>query len=136
MDKYFVMFRRYESPYPCQSSSSVVARLHILAMIFVKISFSSMVIPSSFTSPLHFICLFSIANVILLLSVFDTRNIIWNLPGLATMLSTLTLSWQRLWSYRNQSVDLLRKSMDQFLHDNDFRHERVKPVQNKMWIIK
>ena len=48
-----------------------------------------MVIPRSFTSLLHFICLFSIANVILLLSILDLRNIIWNLPGFATMLFTL-----------------------------------------------
>ena len=48
----------------------------ILAMCFVKVSFSSVVIPRSFTSLLHFICLFSIANVILLLSIFDPKNII------------------------------------------------------------
>ena len=28
-------------------------------------------------------------------------------------------------SYRNQSIDLLCKSMDWFLYDNDLRHERV-----------
>ena len=28
-------------------------------------------------------------------------------------------------SYRNQSIDLRSKSMDWFLHDNGFRHERV-----------
>ena len=28
-------------------------------------------------------------------------------------------------SYRNQSIDLLCKSMDCFLYDNDLRHERV-----------
>ena len=38
----------------------------------------------------------------------------------------LTLSWRRPLSYRNQSIDLLRKSMDWFLHDNGPRHERVK----------
>ena len=31
-------------------------------------------------------------------------------------------------SYRNQSIDLLRKWMDWFLYDNGLRHERVKPV--------
>ena len=30
----------------------------------------------------------------------------------------LTLSWQRPVSYRNQSIDLLGKSMDWFLYDN------------------
>ena len=29
-------------------------------------------------------------------------------------------------SYRNQSIGLLCKSMDWFLYDRDFRHERVK----------
>ena len=29
-------------------------------------------------------------------------------------------------SYRNQSIDLPRKSMDRFLYDNGLRHERVK----------
>ena len=36
------------------------------------------------------------------------------------------LSWWRPLSYRNQSIDLLRKSMDWFLYDNGLRHERVK----------
>ena len=39
--------------------------------------------------------------------------------------SILTLSWRRLLSYRNQFIDLLRKSMDWFLYDNRLRHERV-----------
>ena len=43
----------------------------------------------------------------------------------------LTLSWRRLLSYRNQSIDLLRKSMDWFLYDNGLRQERVKElIQN------
>ena len=37
----------------------------------------------------------------------------------------LTLSWRRPMSYRNQSIDLLRKSMDWFLYDIDLHHERV-----------
>ena len=40
--------------------------------------------------------------------------------------STLTLSWLRSLSNRNQSIDLLRKSMDWFLCDRNSRHERVK----------
>ena len=31
-------------------------------------------------------------------------------------------------SYRNQSTDLLYKSMDWFLYDNDLRHKRVKQL--------
>ena len=38
----------------------------------------------------------------------------------------LTLSWRRPISYRNQPIDLLRKSMDWFLYDIGLRHERVK----------
>ena len=38
----------------------------------------------------------------------------------------LTLSWRRPISYWNQSIDLLRKSMDWFLYDIGLRHERVK----------
>ena len=34
--------------------------------------------------------------------------------------------WRRPFSYRNQSIYLLRKSMDWFLYDNGLRHERVK----------
>ena len=38
---------------------------------------------------------------------------------------SLTLSLQRLLSYRNQSIGLLCKSVDWFLYDRDFHHERV-----------
>ena len=31
-------------------------------------------------------------------------------------------------SYRNQSIDLVCKSMDWFLYDKDLHHERVKNV--------
>ena len=38
----------------------------------------------------------------------------------------LTFSWWTPLSYRNQSIDLPSKSMDWFLYDNSFHHERVK----------
>ena len=38
--------------------------------------------------------------------------------------SSLTLSWRRSLPYRNQSIDLLCKSMHWFLYDRDFLHER------------
>ena len=38
----------------------------------------------------------------------------------------LTLSWRKPIPFRNQSIDLLRKSMYWFLYDIGFRHERVK----------
>ena len=41
----------------------------------------------------------------------------------------LTLSWRRPLSYRNQSIDLLCKSMDWFLYDKILRHERVKFIE-------
>ena len=37
----------------------------------------------------------------------------------------LTLSWWRSLTYRNQSIDLQSKSMDWFLYDRSFRHDRV-----------
>ena len=41
------------------------------------------------------------------------------------LFQTLTLSWWRCLSYRNQSIYLLWKSIDWFLYDRDLRHERV-----------
>ena len=43
---------------------------------------------------------------------------------------SLTLSRRRPLSYRNQSTDLLRKSMGWFLYDNGLRLERVKHVRD------
>ena len=47
---------------------------------------------------------------------------------------SLSLSCRRPLSYRNQSIDLLFKSMDWFLYDNGLHHERVKVVI-KVFII-
>ena len=47
----------------------------------------------------------------------------------------LTLSWRRPLSYRNQSFDLLCKSIDWFLYDNGLRHERVKYFQGIKFFI-
>ena len=44
--------------------------------------------------------------------------------------STLTLSWRRPLSYRNQSIDLRSKSMDWILYDNGLRHERVNKLHS------
>ena len=49
-------------------------------------------------------------------------------------LLVLTLLWRRSLSYRNQSIDLLCKSMDWFLDDNGLRHERVKGNFSKQFI--
>ena len=40
--------------------------------------------------------------------------------------NSLTLSWRTPLSYRNQSIDLLCKSMEWFLYDNGVRHESVR----------
>ena len=50
--------------------------------------------------------------------------------------TSLTLSRPRLISYRNQSIDLLCKSMDWLLYDIDLRRERVKwafTTQKHIW---
>ena len=38
-------------------------------------------------------------------------------------------------SYRNQSTDLQSKSLDWFLYDKDFRHERVKGCNFNIMMI-
>ena len=45
----------------------------------------------------------------------------------------LTLSWRRPLSYRNQPIDLQRKSMDWFLYDNGLRHERGNDQRILQW---
>ena len=54
-----------------------------------------------------------------------------------TSFISLTLSWRRLLSYRNQSIDLQSKSVDWFLYDNGLRHERVNVLmlKNKTGVI-
>ena len=51
----------------------------------------------------------------------------------ASVWNALNLSWRRPLLYRNQSIDLLCKSIDWFLYDRDRRHERVKGVKLKQW---
>ena len=46
----------------------------------------------------------------------------------------VTLSWRTSLSYRNQSIDFQTKSMDWFIHDKDFRYERVK-CQNHLKLM-
>ena len=46
----------------------------------------------------------------------------------------LTLSWWRPLSYRNQSIDLRRKSMDWFLFDNGLHHGRVNCLISTMFM--
>ena len=55
------------------------------------------------------------------------QQIKWLVPTWNSTLGKngLTLSRRRSLSYRNQSINLLRKSMDWFLYDKGLRHERV-----------
>ena len=49
-----------------------------------------------------------------------------------SLIKELSLSWKKFLSYRNQSIDLLCKSMDWFLYDRDLRYEIVNiDVPNK-----
>ena len=56
---------------------------------------------------------------------FCLINFLKNRRVLSNSSISLTLSRRRPLSYRNQSIDLLHKSMDWFLYDNGLRLERV-----------
>ena len=45
---------------------------------------------------------------------------------------SLTLSWQKSLSDRNQSIDLQSKLMDWFLYDSDLHHERLKKYERSL----
>ena len=63
-----------------------------------------------------------------MIAVFKTTYKICDTKGLGdtdNFTITLTLSWRRLLPYRNQPINLLRKSMDWFLYDNSLCHESV-----------
>ena len=55
----------------------------------------------------------------------SNQRIIFSKDQMKTVNYSLTLSWRRSLLYRNQSTDLQSKSMDRFLYDRNFRHERV-----------
>ena len=48
----------------------------------------------------------------------------------------LTLSWRRPISHRNQSINLLCKSMDWFLYDIGLRREKVNRFISFGWVLK
>ena len=66
----------------------------------------------------NFISIGDFKNIYLLVFAIVIERFLRNLSPLH-----LTLWWRRPLSYRNQSIDLLRKSMDWFLYDNVLRHE-------------
>ena len=69
---------------------------------------------------------------------FEVCLTVWCTPSVSVdavwVSFMLTLSWRRFLSYRNQSIDLLSKSVDWFLYDRNLRHERVnfQPIQHNM----
>ena len=71
----------------------------------------------------------------MLFSIFDVLRFFEALQMFFFKL-LLTLSWRRPLSFRNQSIDLLHKSMVWFLYDNGLPHERVKMGKNeeKYWV--
>ena len=77
----------------------------------------SLEIPPLFYWPLEFPQSFFFNTPGNSMSLFPCLDYFWNSP--------LTLSWQRPISCRNQSINLLCKSIDWFLHHNSLHHERV-----------
>ena len=84
-------------------------------------------------------CSFYVTSLTINSSVFDsTMSVDWfnsfisfasfYTPWKQQKTRNLTLSWWRLLSYRNRSIDSVCKLMDWFLHDNGLRHERVNDV--------
>ena len=61
-------------------------------------------------------------------SYIESRDILIELVVTFTLLIFSSLSWRRLLSYRNQSIDFLCKSLDWPLYDYGLRHERVKDM--------
>ena len=66
------------------------------------------------------------ASLLLRNIYFIIRNINLYLRFCRCENQLFTLSWRRSLSYRNQSIDLLCKSMGWILYDRDSRHDRVK----------
>ena len=60
--------------------------------------------------------------------IIGRRQVYWEEICMTTITHFLTLSWGRPLSYRNQSIDLLCRSIDWFLYDNGFHHEKVKNI--------
>ena len=50
-------------------------------------------------------------------------------------LHVLTLSWKRLLSYRNHSIDLQSKLMDWFLYDRGLQHKELKVILKVIWLL-
>ena len=73
-------------------------------------------------------------KIILLNSLLKNRNLLVCVFLLLLINDQLTLSRQRSLSCRNQSIYLPCKSMDWFLYDRDYHHERVNR-QHKLFTL-
>ena len=73
-------------------------------------------------------CKSSRLKVVCKKTFYEPNGVPRNLLKIRKSKYVLTLWWWGPLSYRNQSIDLLCKSMDWFLDDNGPRHERVKLV--------
>ena len=69
-------------------------------------------------------------------TISKKKKITWFLdPWHSSKEQILALSWRRPLSYRNQSINLQSKSMECFLYDNGFRHERVNWLSTLMYFL-
>ena len=59
----------------------------------------------------------------------------WWVQARAIYHCILTFWWRGSLSYKNQSVDLICKSMEWFLHDRDLGHKRVKRVSTQSPVL-
>ena len=66
---------------------------------------------------------------------FPSKEIVMSKWYSKWLVHSLTRSWRRPLSSRNQSIDLLCKSMDWFLYGNGLCHERVNHHHLDVWQI-
>ena len=70
--------------------------------------------------------------------IFNEKNLwadLWTKNHNKKKRFSLTLSWQKFLTHRNQSIDLQIKLMDWFLYDRDICHERVTPKERDIFTI-
>ena len=114
---------------PCISSYSSFSLTHLVPHITILTNLEYEM------NAIYFAFIFQLFRASKILAFFS-RNISINIIITTTwpsqtyskrliLESSLTLSWRRPISYRNQSIDLLGKSMDWFLYDIGLCHERV-----------
>ena len=71
----------------------------------------------------YFLCLSKCQNnniLIIMLNFVQNKTVVWTLESVwSSIWLSLTCSWRRSLSYRNQSINLLCKLMDWFLYDRE-----------------